>query len=436
MRQRDVQPPRALASRHARRPPRALRRGGRSLGSTTRLLRNSATPVAEVTGAAHHAELLEGDAIEISFDKRREAIWTAAQALAADVGGVVPPASSETGGLIDEVINLVEAPTPILGGFDPAFLALPKEVLVMVMRKHQRYFPVEDPTTGDLLPHFITVANGDVDCDAVRVGNESVLTARYQDAQFFYEADTRKTLADFKPDLEGITFQTELGTMLEKTARVEKLAPKLAESLGFSAADAKIAGEAAGLAKADLATQLVMEFTSLAGVMGKHYATREGLDAALCEAIFEAALPRSVRRPAALVPRGHRRRRRGPPRHARRPLRRGGRAQGDGRPLRSSSRGIRRRAGARWVQHQVRLRAALAEAAALQPVKCEEKVVDECLEYMTRRLEQYLVDSGCGVEAVRAVLAERGGDPRTPLRRRGRSTTSFATTPPRRSRRR
>ena len=121
-------------------------------GSTTRLLRNSATPVAEVTGAAHHAELLEGDAIEISFDKRREAIWTAAQALAADVGGVrsrLLPA--EAGGLIDEVINLIEAPTPILGGFDPAFLALPKEVLVMVMRKHQRYFPVEDPTTGDLL---------------------------------------------------------------------------------------------------------------------------------------------------------------------------------------------------------------------------------------------------------------------------------------------
>ena len=102
------------------------------------------------------------------------------------------------------------------------------------------------------------------------------------------------TAARDKPELEGITFQTELGTMLEKTARVEKLAPKLAESLGFSAADAKIAGEAAGLAKADLATQLVMEFTSLAGVMGKHSATREGLDAALCEAIFEAALPRSA----------------------------------------------------------------------------------------------------------------------------------------------
>ena len=163
----------------------------------------------------------------------------------------------------------------------------------MVMRKHQRYFPVEDPATGELLPHFITVANGAVDHDAVRLGNESVLTARYQDAQFFYEADTKKTLAEFKPALEGITFQTKLGTMLDKTKRVETLAPTLATTLGFSEADAKIAGEAASLAKADLATQLVMEFTSLAGVMGKHYAAREGLDAKLCDAIFEAALPRS-----------------------------------------------------------------------------------------------------------------------------------------------
>ena len=380
-------------------------------GSTTRLLRNSATPVAEVTGAAHHAELLEGDAIEISFDKRREAIWTAAQALATDVGGVVPASSGEAGGLIDEVINLIEAPTPILGGFDPAFLALPKEVLVMVMRKHQRYFPVEDPTTGDLLPHFITVANGDVDCDAVRVGNESVLTARYQDAQFFYEADTRKTLADFKPDLEGITFQTELGTMLEKTARVEKLAPKLAESLGFSAADAKIAGEAAGLAKADLATQLVMEFTSLAGVMGKHYATREGLDAALCEAIFEAALPRSAGDLLPATPAGI------AVAVADRLDTLAGLFAVVGPPKATADPFGLRRAAYGAVQALVGsntrcdLRAALAEAAALQPVKCEEKVVDDCLEYMTRRLEQYLVDSGCGVEAVRAVLAERGGDP-------------------------
>ena len=123
---------------------------GVASGSTTRLLRNSPTPTAEVTSAAHHAELLEGDTIEISFDARRTAIWSAAEKLAAGVNGVVPPSAGESGGLIDEVVNLIESPTPIIGGFDPAFLELPKEVLVMVMRKHQRYFPVEDTATGDL----------------------------------------------------------------------------------------------------------------------------------------------------------------------------------------------------------------------------------------------------------------------------------------------
>ena len=143
--------------------------------------------------------------------------------------------------------------------------------------------------------------------------------------------------------------------MLDKTARVEKLAPTLATTLGFSEADAKIAGEAAGLAKADLATQLVMEFTSLAGVMGKHYATREGLDAALCEAIFEAALPRSAGDLLPATPAGI------AVAVADRLdtlaglFARGGSPQGYRRSLRSSSRGIRRGAGARWVQHQVRL---------------------------------------------------------------------------------
>ena len=382
-------------------------------GSTTRLLRNSASGPnpAEVKDPAHHAELLAQDTIEIDFAARRSSIWAAAVKLAAGVKGVVPESAGEEGGLIDEVVNLVESPTPILGGFDPAFLELPKEVLVMVMRKHQRYFPVEDPKTGELLPHFVTVANGAVDPDAVRAGNESVLKARYEDAKFFYEADTRKTLAEFKPQLEGITFQTELGTMLEKTARVEKLAPKLAAALGFSESDADVATKAAGLAKADLATQLVQEFTSLAGVMGKHYAAKEGLDAPLCDAIFEAALPRSAGDLLPTSPAGI------------------SVAVADrldtlvglfsvvGAPKATADPFGLRRAAYGAVQALVSsgvrcdLRSALKEAGELQPVKCGDDVVDECLEYITRRLEQYLVDDGCGIEAVRAVLAERGGDP-------------------------
>jgi glycyl-tRNA synthetase len=380
-------------------------------GDTTRLMRNSATPVVAVTGAAHHATLLAGELIEISMDKRRDAIWRGAVALAESVNGVVPPSSGEPGGLLDEVVNLVEAATPILGSFKPEFLALPKEVLVIVMRKHQRYFPVEDPATGELLPHFITIANGAVDHDAVRLGNESVLTARYQDAQFFYAADTKKTLADFKPSLEGITFQTKLGTMLDKTKRLELLAPLLAKQLGFSPQDASIAKQAASLAKADLATSLVTEFTSLAGVMGAHYARREGLDSTLCDAIFEAVLPRSAGDQL--------------------PQSRAGitvavadrfdtlvglfavvgapKATADPFGLRRAAYGAVQALVASNTRCDARL--ALSEAASLQPVKVAETVVNEVMEYITRRLEQYLVDGGCGVEAVRAALAERGDDP-------------------------
>eukprot|EP00740_Mantoniella_antarctica_P015918 CAMPEP_0181369404 /NCGR_PEP_ID=MMETSP1106-20121128/12754_1 /TAXON_ID=81844 /ORGANISM="Mantoniella antarctica, Strain SL-175" /LENGTH=1063 /DNA_ID=CAMNT_0023485887 /DNA_START=49 /DNA_END=3236 /DNA_ORIENTATION=- len=380
-------------------------------GSTTRLLRNSATPTAEVRDAAHHAELLASDTIEIDQDVRRDAIWTAATLLAAGVSGVIPAGAGQPGGLIDEVVNLVESPTPILGDFDPAFLALPKEVLVMVMRKHQRYFPVEDPLTGALLPHFVTVANGAVDHDLVRTGNESVLRARYEDAKFFYEADTRQSLAAFKPRLAGITFQAKLGTMLDKTARVEELAATLAARLGFSAEDAKTATAAAGLARADLATQLVQEFTSLAGVMGKHYATREGMPEPVCEAIFEAALPRAAGDLLPTTPAGI------SVAVADRLDTLAGLFAVVGAPKATADPFGLRRAAYGAVQALVStgvrcdLRAALREAAALQPVACNETAVNECAEYITRRLEQYLVDDGCGVEAVRSALAERGGDP-------------------------
>ena len=142
--------------------------------------------------------------------------------------------------------------------------------------------------------------------------------------------------------------------MLEKTARVEKLAPALAKTLGFSDADAKVAAEAAGLAKADLATQLVTEFTSLAGVMGKHYAKREGLGDALCEAIFEAALPRSAGDALPRTPAGVAVAVADLPRHPRRSLRRRRSPQGDGGPLRTPPRGIRRRADARRRRRAVR----------------------------------------------------------------------------------
>lgn len=182
----------------------------------------------------------------------------------------------------------------VAGTFDPAFLTLPKEVLIMVMKKHQRYFPVADVATGALLPAFITAANGPCDEPTVRRGNEAVLRARYEDARFFYAADCAQPLAAFRPALKTTVFEKRLGSMLAKSERTEALTPLVAAAMRLGEADAADAVAAAHLARADLATALVMEFTGLAGVMGRHYATRGGTPAPVATAIYEAALPRAA----------------------------------------------------------------------------------------------------------------------------------------------
>lgn len=260
-------------------------------GATTRVLRNAARPELRVGSAEGYLQLLERERITLDLERRREDIWAAAVSAAAEAGGVVP--ESCRGDLLDEVANLVESPAPVRGAFDPAFLELPKEVLVMVMRKHQRYFPVLAPggAGAPLLPAFVTVANGQVDAAAVAAGNEAVLRARFEDAAFFYREDLKRPLEEFRPKLMGTLFQKDLGTLLDKSDRVASLAGPLADAAGLS--DAKeTAVEAARLAKADLATSTVMEMTALAGVMGRHYALKQGLRPEVAEAIFEAALPR------------------------------------------------------------------------------------------------------------------------------------------------
>src|SRR5690606_21506705 len=158
----------------------------------------------------------------------------------------------------------------LLGSFEERFLALPPMVLVAVMRKHQRYFPVY---RGDkLLPHFIAVRNGDEEhLDIVRDGNEHVIRARFADAAFFYDKDIKRRLDEFVPELGKLTFQTELGSFLDKTHRLVKLVPAVSAMLGLTEADRATADRAAALAKADLATNMVIEMTSLQGKMCAHY---------------------------------------------------------------------------------------------------------------------------------------------------------------------
>ncbi|WIA13728.1 hypothetical protein OEZ85_007280 [Tetradesmus obliquus] len=387
--------------------PLAFTYGGLCAGDATRVLRNAAQPELQVPSASAYLSLLQQQGIQLDFEARKAAIWQGAAAAAAEVGGIIP--ASASGDLLDEVANLVESPTVIRGGFDPAFLELPEDVLVMVMRKHQRYFPVFS-ADGKLLPAFITVANGPVDPTAVAAGNEAVLRARFEDAAFFYREDLKQQLADFRPKLKGTLFQKDLGTIFDKSVRVEALCPALAAAMGFAAA-ADTAVAAAALCKADLATYTVTEMTALAGTMGRHYAQVQGLPEDVSTAIFEAVLPRQAgdilpASPAGIVVAV-----------ADRLDSLVGLVAAVGAPSATADPYGLRRAAYGMLQALVSnnvslsLRSAVALAAAQQPLPVRGQQQEAVVDFVSRRLEQLLVDSGVSAEAVRAVLAERGDNP-------------------------
>ncbi len=188
--------------------------------------------------------------------------------------------------LLDTVVNLTEFPSALLGGFDPQFLALPEEVLVTVMRDHQKYFALED-AEGKLLPHFLAVLNTDTDpLGLIRQGNERVLRARFNDARFFWETDQKKSLLERLDSLRNVTFQKDLGSYYDKTQRVQRLCSWVNEILKQKGVTIRpgVVHKAACLAKTDLTTELVKEFTELQGIVGGLYARVQALDTSLPEA--------------------------------------------------------------------------------------------------------------------------------------------------------
>ena len=260
---------------------------GVASGNISRGLRPLGSPKITLRGAAAYRQSCEKQGIVLDIAERKAAIREQIDALAKEVNGIVPIDDA----LLAEVANLVEAPIAFLGTFDAEYLELPRDVLVTVMRKHQRYFAIED-ADGQLMNYFIGVRNGDSEhLDKVIHGNEQVLRARFSDARFFYQADIKQKLADHLPRLETLTFQAELGSMREKNDRVAATIGDLGELLGFAAPDIEIASEAARIAKADLATSMVVEMTSLQGIMGREYALREGIAPEVAVAIREHWLP-------------------------------------------------------------------------------------------------------------------------------------------------
>jgi glycyl-tRNA synthetase len=196
--------------------------------------------------------------------------------------------------LLDEVNQLVEAPTALRGSFEDSHLKLPAEVLISVMKKHQRYFPAY-VAGGGLLPYFIAVRNGDDQhLDVVADGNEQVIRARFADASFFIQEDLKHKLEDNLTRLGTLTFQFKLGSMLDKSRRVEALVEKLRGFVALDEAEMVTARRAAHLVKADLVSHMVIEMTALQGIMGRYYALHSGESQAVADAIYEHYLPRSA----------------------------------------------------------------------------------------------------------------------------------------------
>jgi glycyl-tRNA synthetase len=262
--------------------------GGVRTREETRGLRFSTPETMRLDNASAHHEAMRSQGISLGVQARRESIWAEATRLASAAGGHLTPDDD----LLTEIANLVEAPAPLLGSFNPDHLDLPEPVLIAVMKKHQRYFPVWGKD-GRLLPHFVAVANGErTDLEQIRKGNEHVIRARFADADYFIRRDLERPLEAYLPQLERIAFQTRLGSMLDKVNRVKLLTAMVAQSLGLAKADLTTALRVAELSKADLATSMVMEMTSLQGEMGRYYARQSGEPEAVAEALYDYYLPR------------------------------------------------------------------------------------------------------------------------------------------------
>ncbi|MYJ77501.1 MAG: glycine--tRNA ligase subunit beta [Caldilineaceae bacterium SB0670_bin_27] len=366
--------------------------------------------------------------IQLDRQDRRRLIAAAVQKAAARARDLeTPEASTLPPGvydweadeeLLDEVSDLVEAPQAVLGSFETRYLDLPPPILTAVMKTHQRYFPVlakaNDPDCApSLAPRFVTIANADAleHPDVVRQGNEGVIRARYADAEFFYNQDTAKPLDTYTRRLETLTFHAKLGSMLEKAGRLQSLAPLIAHLLGAGNEDVETSRLAAALCKTDLVTSMVVEMTSLQGIMGEIYALESGERPAVAQAIREHYLPRydgdSI------------------------PMSKAGLAlsladkldslvglfgvgvtpSGSADPF-----GLRRAAlgivNALTVgKHSFDLTAALGEAASQYGDLLSDDAVGNARDFVIRRLERKLRDSGHPPDVVDAVLAARGDDP-------------------------
>jgi glycyl-tRNA synthetase len=391
---------------------------GLQSGKSTRGLRFCKPESIAVDSPADYFRVLASQGILLDQGERQSFIKRQVDSLAHEVSGVV----ADDAALIGEVTNLVEAPGGLRGSFDPSYLELPRQVLISVMKKHQRYFPVEKD--GNLLPYFIAVANAPCDgdrglreeltlqnMDLVIEGNEHVIRARFADAAFFVNEDMKKPLEAYVPRLSTLTFQTDLGSMLDKTQRIQQLVDDLAPLLDLTRKEKAEARRAAELCKADLVTKMVVEMTSLQGVMGRYYALNSGETAAVATAIYEHYLPRfsgdayPETRPGLAVG------------IADRLDTLAGLFAAGLAPTGAKDPFAQRRAALGLVGNLIAwnldfdMRTALAAAAGQLPIAVSKESQSACLTFIAERLRNTLLDEGYPYDVVDAVLAAQGYNP-------------------------
>ena len=351
---------------------------------------------------------LQGQGIILDTNSRWEKIWKQALALAESVKGTL----AQDQDLLAEIANLVEQPTALLGTFDPRYLeSLPPEVLIAVMKKHQRYIPVLDQD-GKLTNHFIIVRNGDAEgAEVVVDGNLQVVLARFADAEFFVHEDMKKKIEDFVPKLSQLTFQKELGSMLDKTGRIEQLTAVLVEKLGLDEKQKEAAARIAHLCKADLASEMVVEMTALQGVMGKYYARNSGESEEVAVGLFDYYLPRTTEDPlpesksaivvgladrldsivglfvVGLIPTGNK----------------------DPFALRRAAIGLVSILMGKELDFD--LREALVEAGKVQKVAVTDEVIEKALAFIAGRMHNILLDEGYRYDVVEAIEAVHAKNP-------------------------
>ena len=257
-------------------------------GNVTRGHRFLGADEITIKNAASYVDTLKENFVMVDQDARRELISKQLHDMAASKNASIVWDDD----LLEEINYLVEWPTALCGGFEESYLALPDAAIITPMKDHQRYFPLVDQD-GKLLPMFLTVRNGsDHSIEVVQAGNERVLRARLDDAKFFFNEDRKKPLIDRQDGLTKIVFQEGLGNLADKTERLLKLGRVFGEECGLHEDAAVVLERATELAKTDLTTGMVTEFTELQGVMGKEYALLDGESPELAEAIFEQYLPR------------------------------------------------------------------------------------------------------------------------------------------------